>query len=344
MIASSAPSPEVSPVGVVIIGRDEGERLRRCLASVIDRAGHVVYVDSGSSDGSVELARQFGAGVVELDLSTPFTAARARNAGFDRLRELAPDVALVQFIDGDCEIIPGWLETACAHFAERPEVSVLAGRLNERFPEQSIYNRLGDLEWNAAGTGEVSAVGGIFMIRRALFEAVGGFDPSVAAGEEPELCQRILARGGRIWRLDQAMAWHDLAMHRLGQWWRRQTRNGYGGLDVTRRFNLAQFRKNILRARFWSLWPMLVILSGAGAGAAAAGLVFLLWPAQLARIALRTWRAGQPPGVALAFGFFTQLAFWPQMQGQLGYLRDRRRGRADRRFEYKAGATGQARG
>lgn len=350
MLARADDSAGAATVGVVVIGRNEGERLRRCLASVVGRAARVVYVDSASGDASVELARGLGASVVELDMSIPFTAARARNAGFERLRELAPDIALVQFVDGDCEIVPGWLESAVAEFAARPWVSVLAGRLNERFPEQSVYNRLGDLEWNAAGAGEVPAVGGIFMIRRAVFEAVDGFDASIGAGEEPELCQRILDRGGRIWRLDRAMAWHDLAMHRLGQWWRRQIRNGYGGLDVTRRFGLARFRRNILRARFWSLWPLLVALAGSAAGMlagpatglATAALVFGLWPAQMMRIAWRAWRAGQPPDVALAFAFFTLLASWPQMLGQLGYLRDQRGGAGYRRFEYKSAAPARA--
>ena len=45
-------------------------------------------------------------------MTRPFTAARARNAGFKRLRELAPDLNYVQFIDGDCELIETWPETA----------------------------------------------------------------------------------------------------------------------------------------------------------------------------------------------------------------------------------------
>src|SRR4051794_959052 len=91
-------------VGIVVIGRNEGERLRRCLLSVIGTGRAVAYVDSGSSDGSVELAKRLGATVVELDMSRPFTAARARNAGFERLTQVAPDLAYVQFVDGDCEI------------------------------------------------------------------------------------------------------------------------------------------------------------------------------------------------------------------------------------------------
>ena len=79
-----------SSVGAVAIGKNEGERLRICLQSLAKQVSRLVYVDSGSSDGSVELARSVEAVVVELDPRIPFTAARARNAGVERLTEIAP--------------------------------------------------------------------------------------------------------------------------------------------------------------------------------------------------------------------------------------------------------------
>ena len=322
-------------IGFVVIGRNEGERLKRCLQSVIGAAGPVIYVDSGSTDGSAETARALGASVVNLDLSIPFSAARARNEGFKRLIETAPESAYVQFVDGDCELISGWLAAATAALLEQPDVVIVAGKLSERFPQASIYNRLGELEWNFAGTGEVSAVGGIFMIRRQAFEDAGGFDATVMAGEEPELCRRLRIGGWHLLRLDDDMAWHDLGMTRFGQWWWRQVRGGYGGLDVVWRFGLEDYKRNNWRARFWSFWPVLILLSGSLAGLLAALPVALLWPAQFARIALNTWRGGQPPRVSLAYAFFTMLSFWPQMLGQARYLMDRLQSRAPRLIEYK---------
>src|SRR5262249_42405700 len=132
--------------GVVAIGRNEGERLERCLESVIRLAKHVVYVDSGSTDGSPELARGLGAQVVALDMSRPFTAARARNEGWRFLLAAAPDLDHVQFVDGDCEVVEGWLEEACAFLDTHPEVAAVAGRNRERFPQRSIYNLMCDIE------------------------------------------------------------------------------------------------------------------------------------------------------------------------------------------------------
>lgn len=333
-------------VGMVVIGRNEGERLRRCLESVVGSVESLVYVDSGSTDGSVTLARHMGIEVVELDMAEPFSAARARNAGYAALVRVKPDTRYVQFVDGDCELVPGWLDVACDAMERRQELAIAAGRLREREPEASIYNRLGEIEWNFLGTGDVESVGGIFMIRREAFDGVGGFDPTVRAGEEPELCQRLRRLGWVISRLDADMAWHDLAMRRFGHWWKRQIRGGYGGLDVAIRFDLPRFRRNNLRARFWTAWPLFVALTGAGIGSLAGLLpgwiaaltVFCLWPVQMARIGLRTWRQGQPARIALAYAFFTMVSFWPQMLGQAQFLLDRARNHSRRLIEYKAAA------
>jgi GT2 family glycosyltransferase len=212
-------------VGVVVIGRNEGERLARCLATVCGRGSTVVYVDSGSTDGSVDRARGLGADVVELDLSTPFTAARARNQGFDRLVAADPGVKFVQFVDGDCEIAPGWIEAGLAAMDARPEVAVACGRLREMRPEASPYNRLADMEWDGP-VGEVKACGGIFLARVEAFRWAGGFDPTVLAAEDDEFCLRIRRDGGRILRLPDLMGRHDMAMTRFSAWWRRCVRTG----------------------------------------------------------------------------------------------------------------------
>lgn len=154
----------MSALGLVAIGRNEGERMRRCLESVMGRGLVIVYVDSGSVDGSVELARSLGADVVELDLSRPFTAARARNEGFERLSQIDTQVRFVQFVDGDCEVANGWLEKARGVLEENPDVGVVCGRRRERFPEHTVYNRLADLEWDSP-IGESKACGGDAMMR-----------------------------------------------------------------------------------------------------------------------------------------------------------------------------------
>ena len=183
-------------IGIVAIGRNEGERLKSCLRSVVGTAGRVVYVDSGSTDRSVDAARAIGADVVALDMQVPFTAARARNEGLRRLRRGSPNLAYVQFIDGDCEIIAGWLERAAAFLDTHPDVALVCGRRHERYPKGSIYNMLCDIEWDTA-VGEAKACGGDVLMRIDALEAVNGYRADLIAGEEPELCVRLRIAGWR---------------------------------------------------------------------------------------------------------------------------------------------------
>jgi GT2 family glycosyltransferase len=213
-------------VGLVIIGRNEGDRLRSCLLSIIEQTSNIVYVDSGSTDDSIEMAKSFAIEVIQLDLSIPFTAARARNAGFFHLLKMNQQIKLVQFVDGDCEIVPKWLEAAKKVLDNQPEIAVVFGRRRERFPEKTVYNRLCDLEWDTP-IGEAKACGGDAMMRVSAFQQVTGFNPTLIAGEEPELCVRLRQQGWKILRIDADMTLHDAAITKFSQWWQRSLRAGH---------------------------------------------------------------------------------------------------------------------
>ena len=205
----------MNEVGIVTIGRNEGERLRLCSKSVAGRGHSVVYVDSGSSDGSVSLARSMGIEVVELDLSLPFTAARARNAGLERLLQARSRGRFVQIMDGDCEVVPGWLEQAREVLVTRPDVALVFGRRRERFPEQSIYNLLADIEWGEGPVGESKYCNGDILGRVEALRQVGGYNAALIAGEDPDLAIRIRQYGWLILRIDAEMTLHDMAMTRF---------------------------------------------------------------------------------------------------------------------------------
>jgi GT2 family glycosyltransferase len=249
---------------VVVIGRNEGERLERSLRSVRSDLHRVLYVDSGSSDGSVELGRRLASEVVTLDRSLPFTAARARSAGLKRLLELDGSVGLVQFVDGDCELEPGWLSRAQAALDRDPRLGAVCGRLRERHPDASPYARLSQMEWNRPA-GETLVCGGIAMFRVAALNAVGGFRDSMIAGEEPELCYRLRRAGWRIERLNDAMGVHDGEMMRFRQWWLRAVRNGHAYAESAA-LNAADGGRGSLRpVASMLLWGLLAPLAAPGA-------------------------------------------------------------------------------
>ena len=324
--------PDGRSIGIVLIGRNEGARLAVALASIPPGVKSRVYVDSGSTDGSVARAEAAGARVVPLDPGQPFTAGRARNEGFQALIADHP-VTYVQFIDGDTELIPGWIETATDFLDSHPRVAVVCGRRRERFPEASVYNRLCDREWDTP-VGQTKACGGDAMMRAVAFDGVGGFNPRLIAGEEPELCLRLRQAGWEIWRIDQEMTLHDAAMTRFSQWWTRSRRAGYAAAEGAALHGTPPERHGIAATRRAVLWALaLPFCTIAGAVLVSPWVLVLLlaWPAQILRLALRD---GSGRG-AWENAIFLVLGKFPEAVGVLEYHLRRRVRRPARLIEYK---------
>lgn len=275
--------------GVVIIGRNEGERLAACLRSLGSSGVRLVYVDSGSIDDSVELARKCGADVVQLNSKARFTAARARNEGFQLLKSLEPNLEFVQFVDGDCEVAEGWMNAAVSFLIANPDVAVVCGRRREKHPDKSLYNMMMDIEWDTP-IGEALASGGDSLVRSSAFEMVGGFRPDLMAGEEPELCSRLRQQGWRIFRIDAEMTRHDAAMTCFAQFWRRAVRFGYGAAEIAvlhRAARLARVEsKQAVRAAIWGGAIPICLLGGLFLSPWVL-LGALIYPIQVCRIAFR---------------------------------------------------------
>lgn len=309
----------------MVIGRNEGARLIACLASLRGRAGRIVYVDSGSTDGSVEAAQQAGAEVVELDMTQPFTAARARNAGLARLADDAPE--FVQFVDGDCTVSPGWIETAAAVLTAQPKTAVACGRRREEHPEHSVYNRLCDREWDTP-VGEALACGGDALARVSALREVGGFRDDLIAGEEPEMCLRLRRAGWTIRRLDAEMTRHDARILRFSQWWRRTRRAGHAFAEGAYLHGARPERHWVAETRRALIWgallPLAILLLMLLSPSAA--LLALIYPAQLLRLALREgWESA----------LFSVLGKFAEAQGVLEFHLRRLRGQRRGIMEYK---------
>lgn len=330
-------------LGIVVIGRNEGERLRACLGSVVGDNRVVVYVDSGSTDGSVVLAREMGAEVVELDLSTPFTAARARNEGFARLMKIDDAIALVQFVDGDCEVVPGWLDRAADELNSDQKLAVVCGRRRERHPEATLYNRLCDMEWDTP-IGDAKACGGDAMIRAAAFREIGGYDPAVIAGEEPEMCVRLRASGWKVHRIDAEMTLHDVAMTRFRQWWKRNVRAGHAAAEGYAMHGAPPERHGMHRVRSnwaYGLALPLLVLALARPTRGISVMLLLAYPLLAWRVAGHERRRGRAPADARLHGIFVALGKLPQAIGQAKYHYGRLRGQRSGLIEYKAVAQAQ---
>ncbi len=322
-------------VGVVVIGRNEGDRLRQCIDSVLGSAAQVVYVDSNSSDGSAEWARGRGVEVVELDMTRPFTAARARNEGYRRLLALAPTLQFVQFVDGDCQVAADWLQAAWAFVQLHPQAGAVCGRRRERHPERSVYNRLCDAEWDTP-VGPARACGGDALMRCSAFDAVGGFREDLIAGEEPELCVRLRAAGWQVWRLPDEMTAHDAAILRFGQWWKRAMRGGHAFAEGASLHGAPPEQHFVAETRRALLWGAALPLASLGLSALLHPVwlvLLLLYPLQVLRLA---WRMGIADTQQRERAVFLVLARFPEAQGALAFWLNRLRRRRTTLIEYKS--------
>lgn len=328
-------------IAVVVIGRNEGERLKRCLASVQAQVSRIVYVDSGSGDGSVAHARSLGIQVVELDTSAPFTAARGRNAGFTALRASGDMPDFVQFIDGDCLLVPGWIAAGLAHLQARPDLGIVTGWRSEIERDRSVYNAICDFEWHRPA-GPIEACGGDMMVRAQAFLDLNGFNPQVIAAEDDEFCVRLRKSGLGIERLPLPMTRHDAAMTRFSEWWRRAVRSGHGFAQVGH-LHPDHFRPERRRVWLYGLFLPLVLLAGwvlalSGAGLAGGLTVF----AALSVYALSWVRTVQglihaklPMKEAMHHALYLSLSKFPNLIGMLTYLFRRWQRRDMSIIEYK---------
>ncbi len=321
-------------VGAVVIGRNEGERLRVCLESVLSKIPNIVYVDSGSNDNSIDIAKKLNVDALELDLSVPFTAARARNTGFGRLIELWPDTQFAHFVDGDCELDMNWVSVAHVYLVQHRDVAVVCGRRRERFPEKSIYNLLCDIEWDAP-TGEVKYCGGDAMMRTRALSQVDGYREDLIAGEEPELCVRLRMAGWKISRIKAEMTLHDANMTSFYQWWRRAIRGGYAyaqGMAIHGGAPEYQNVRECLRIWFWgAILPVMTFLGVTQLGPTGM-LILAIYPIQVIRITLKR---GGSIKVSLSYACFMILGKFPEMWGQLRFYFNRILRVKARLIEYK---------
>lgn len=321
-------------VGAVIIGRNEGDRLIRCLAS-LKNVTSVIYVDSGSTDNSVVEAKNADAVVVSLDMSKPFTAARARNEGLEKLLELNSEVEYVQFIDGDCEVREGWIEHAFHFLNANPDFAVACGRRRERYPEDTIFNKLCDIEWDTP-IGEAIACGGDALIRVSALNEVNGYRNNLIAGEEPEMCFRMRQLGWRIMRLDHEMTWHDAAMTHVSQWWKRHKRAGHAYAEsfyIHGASNEKFRRQENLRIIFWPTLLMLSIVLTAFSPWFL--MLSMVYPIQICRLTIKEAKKSLPLKHALLLATSNVLSKFPQLLGFAVFHKNRLFSKETGLIEYK---------
>jgi glycosyltransferase involved in cell wall biosynthesis len=334
------PDSQKPLMSVVVIGRNEGQRLETCLRSVhaADTQGmaqELIYVDSDSSDGSAERAQACGASVLRVKPTRP-SAALGRNAGWRAARG-----HYVLFLDGDTVLDHNFLRRALTAINSSPDIAVVWGHRREIAPQASVYNRVLDLDWIYA-PGDTDFCGGDALFKREVLQRTGGFDDTLIAGEEPELCVRLRAMGYRIRHIDAPMTGHDLAMTRWRQYWRRAERAGHAYAEISERF-AGTSSPLWLRESRRNYWHAGIIMGGLAATVLCvlagfpllAVLAISAASAIVVRTALRARWKHASAGTLLAYALHSHLQQLPILWGQLSWQFARRRGQSRRLIEYK---------
>ena len=328
-------------IGAVVIGRNEGERLRRCLESVRIQVPEVVYVDSGSTDGSVELAEAIGIETLGLTQG-PFTAALGRQTGLDHLLARRRDLRYVQFIDGDCVLHETWIEAARTCLDIHPTVAAVCGRRREEYAQGTLYNALIDVDWHIM-PGEVPYVGGDALIRVDALQAAGGWATALIAGEEPDLCFRMRKQNWTILRLDRAATLHDVAMTSFRQYWQRSVRSGHAYIEVGWRHRDSAGRPWLRMAAgnlaYGVVLPV-VALAGAWWSWLIPAVVALLYVRLIAAMMRSCLKRGYGMKLSWAYAWCNTICKVSAAVGGIGYLARRVRGQRSSLIEYKSQADG----
>jgi glycosyltransferase involved in cell wall biosynthesis len=194
-------------ISVVVIGKNEALNLPDCFNSIqnIDYPQDkldVIYVDTGSTDSSVQISHQYSVRVAE-EISNYPSPALARNRG---LHEAKHDI--IHFIDGDMTIGHDYLKNAVQYLGKNGVVCVI-GRLDEKNKHKNLISWILHYHWAKRKPGFMDAPGAGGTFLKSVLLEVGGYDTEILRGEETDLGIRLRKKNYRILMIDKLMGTHD---------------------------------------------------------------------------------------------------------------------------------------
>jgi glycosyltransferase involved in cell wall biosynthesis len=198
------------PVSVVVIGKNEEQFIGMCLSSVLAAVSEypgaeVIYVDSNSSDRTIEIASQFPIQIYQLRKEWKHTPSAGRFIGFRHCRG-----TYLFFVDGDSKVESAWLQQGINFLESHPDHGGTAGVLHEAYIAPD-GQRLGGVE-NFFGQDldresmPFTVLGGSALYRRQAVADAGSFNPYLPTGEEAELAIRIRRSGWKLARINSHMS------------------------------------------------------------------------------------------------------------------------------------------
>ena len=194
----------------VIIGRNAEWSIARLLNSIISRAPthlsvEIIYVDSASTDRTIEIVSTYPVTVIQLSADQPLCASAGRFIG-----SRYATGKYVYFLDSDMELLDGWLQRALKELDEKPQIGVITGIVVDTDRTLKL-DEIPPIDYSAyfdAGLTDIQYAGGAAICRRLVLRQVGTWNPHIISDEESELCLRIRQGGYRVVRLEYPMTRH----------------------------------------------------------------------------------------------------------------------------------------
>lgn len=309
--SESSPEEGTVKVSIVVITKNEAPRIRACLDSVMTAAqlvgpAEVVLVDSRSSDGTVEIARDYPIKIFVLGPSQPCSPAAGYYIG-----TINTTGELVLYLNGDMAVNPQWLQGAVRFMDAHKEYGALSGRLLEIGPERIGLQYSPFDVFSAAEAGfenmvakDVDRFFGPVLVRRTSLIRAGGWNPYLTGDEEEELSYRLLTSGFRIGSTEEPMALHlnpvQLTLREVIRRLRRGYSKGQGKvLKASMRQGWRAFLHHAWRLKLYlayDAWLMvgvaLCFLFALGGGPVATSILFLWLAAALATVVVESLHHG----------------------------------------------------
>jgi glycosyltransferase involved in cell wall biosynthesis len=195
-------------VSVIIKAYNEQDNIcaaiESTLKAVASVGGEVILADSHSSDQTVARASAYPIRVVTLANASERCCGVGPQLGYQHsLGEY------VYILDGDMQMVEGFLERALAFLAQHPEVAGIGGRVVERNTDSLEYSERGKRAAAHQTPGPVDRLdGGGLYRRRAIAESGYFSDRNLHSYEEFDLAVRLRALGWKLWRLPADAATH----------------------------------------------------------------------------------------------------------------------------------------
>jgi glycosyltransferase involved in cell wall biosynthesis len=196
-------------VSVIVIGRNEAQRIERCLRSVFASLKsrddcEVIYVDSASEDDTVAIASRFPIRILQLRQSWKLSPSAGRYIGYQHARG-----KYLLFVDGDSLLFKRWLGKACEYLEQNPACGGVGGIMHQAYLSRSgtciavVKNYFSQNP--AAPVQAAMSLSGIAMYRKDAMKKAGTFNPFLTTGEECELALRIRNVGYSLARIYEPM-------------------------------------------------------------------------------------------------------------------------------------------